>query len=482
MRKSNKAVNYFLIILTLAFFSTLFVLAILIARGELLTTDGIVETGILKLEIEPKDANAIVYLDEELVRLSDKRINNLPAGQYTLRIEAADYSTWEKQIQVNNGIVKELYIRLFPTTQQIVQVTNSRIDSVFFSPDGEYAYYIVKDSELAEENGIWQLELTQNQIFFSKNEPKKIATLDDSISLLLASDYSIVGSSDGSKIILKNDVTSERMLLSTDEFPQQSSLQLVKDLLGFEPLFVTWLDDSNSLLVADHQALFEYDLQANRKNLIEYIKDRDVIFSANSGVVYYLDNSGKLMSYNSGNILPVLLKTKTLPTSISQIITPAQNPNVLLLQTADGSFVYLDLEHEVLEVVAIADAKFKSISADGSTIIFASKDKYMLYLADHILAENRVETSIVDPNLNVEAIENIEFNALSTHIVLQDSVLGQIRMAEKDGSNSFTLLEQAQPNAVYGFDTKARVFYILLVDEGVTTTQPISNLYKIELD
>jgi len=98
------------------------------------------------------------------------------------------------------------------------------------------------------------------------------------------------------------------------------------------------------------------------------------------------------------------------------------------------------------------------------------------------LVENKVVTSIVDPGLEAGMIKNIEFNALSTHIVMLDEQLGQIVMAEKDGSNSFTLMEQVQTNAAFGFDTKARIFYILLVDEGNATSQSISNLYKIELD
>lgn len=483
MKKGNKIITYLLIFLTIAFFSTLFVLAILIARGELLTTDGIVETGILKLEIEPKDVNALVYLDDELVKLSDKRINNLPAGKYNLRIEATDYSSWEKQIEVNNGIVKELYIRLFPATQQIVQVTDSDIDKIFFSTDGEYAYYVVKESEVTEDNGIWQLELAQNQIFFSKNDPKRFAPLDDTISRFLASDYIIQGSSDGSKLILANLETNERLILTTDEFSQKSTTQQVKELLGFEPQFITWLNDSTSLLVADHKALFEFDLQANRKNLIEYIQNDDVIFDAVSGIVYYLDNSGALMSYNSGTIAPVQLESQTIPTTIMNIVTATQNPNILLLQTNDDTYIYLDLEHELLENIAITDPKFVSISANGSTIIFESNNKYILFLADHVLAENKIETSIVDLDIKVDAITSIEFNALSTHIVMQDNLQNSIIMAERDGTNSFVLMEQVQANAEFGFDSKARVFYILLADEGESSSsQSISNLYKIELD
>jgi len=159
-KKLKKLTTIFFVLAIAASFITATVVIIIIAQGGKVTPKGIEHTGIIKLHLKPSN-DIKVYVDEKQVKVSNDRIENLTTGEYEIKIEKEGYSSWTKKINIEEGIVKDLFVTLFPKELKLEQITTTSIDNVFFSPDGSYLIYTVTKAE-SQQNGIWKLKLTPN--------------------------------------------------------------------------------------------------------------------------------------------------------------------------------------------------------------------------------------------------------------------------------------------------------------------------------
>jgi hypothetical protein len=115
-------------------------------------------TGIISVTSLPDQAS--VYLDGHLTTATDDNITSLPPKNYKVRIVKEGYIPWEKDIEVNPGLVSEIKATLYRSIPTIYPVTYSGVEYALLSPDSLKLMYIIPnglEGGLAAErrSGIW---------------------------------------------------------------------------------------------------------------------------------------------------------------------------------------------------------------------------------------------------------------------------------------------------------------------------------------
>ncbi len=124
--------RFILNLIGLTIFACITIFTIIIARGNRIDigTGEIIETGSIQLITQPEEVR--VFLNGKQVTLREKRIEALDPGDYTLKIEQDNYSSWQGKIEVKPGFINTVGITLFPTIQQLNQLTQSNIDKITY--------------------------------------------------------------------------------------------------------------------------------------------------------------------------------------------------------------------------------------------------------------------------------------------------------------------------------------------------------------
>lgn len=144
------------------------------------------ETGAISVDVEPK--NATVYLNG--IRLKDKmpiRLNNIAPAKYSLRITAAGYFDWLKEIEVKNkqtNYTKEIILIKKDKPQILV---SGKINNAALSYDGRFIIYSTQKNNGAEIR-LWDNSNQQAAILFRLNtlEPINIIWAEKNNYALIA--------------------------------------------------------------------------------------------------------------------------------------------------------------------------------------------------------------------------------------------------------------------------------------------------------
>lgn len=485
----KKIGTYLLIAFVFFLFSSIAVVAIIVSRGGTVTDQGIVlDSGVLRVQTDPANIKVKFYINDKEVFPVESRINGLLEGEYTLRIESEGYTTWEKSIKVTSGLVSDIYAKLYPLNFTLAQLTKTNIDRAFFSSNGEFVYYVVKDSEFGSDKGIWRLRLAQNQSIFntSPNTPVKIADLDQSLfGVINNGKYQLLPSLDNNSLLFFDNETGLIFVLNAAGFNQAPFNEITAEL-GFKPEKVAWFNNSSSLLVKDNLLLYEYNLTNKTSTLVYYAKDSGPIYAAVNSTIFVFDqNQKQLKRYINQKLEPVELVNVTLPVNISEIYTTVNNARFLIVKS-DEKYYYLDLEKSLIKEIG-SGFNFLEFSQDGRSALFLQDKKVITYNVTEIIATNSVETKLSETTLMVTSPNDvIKFVPQSSHIIhYANSDLHRITIAEKDGANEITLLDNAGiKNSDFSFDSDANSFVVLLYDELNKETNQTSkaNLYTIDLE
>jgi len=181
-------------------FVALVVVALIIARGNVLTTEGILATGSIRFNVTPS-GNYEVFLNEQGQKISNNSIASISPGNYELKITKTGYTSWQQSIVVHAGLVTDITVQLFPQELQLEQMSKTNIDKVFFSPTQHYVYYSITNYPLGTSVGIWKETLQQSNIPLIEERPLKITNITPAIeSAVLGSKFKIKPSLDDGKI------------------------------------------------------------------------------------------------------------------------------------------------------------------------------------------------------------------------------------------------------------------------------------------
>lgn len=150
--------------------------AIFLAKGYTFSSKEkrIVGTGIITISSEPDSAS--VFVDGHLTTATNATISSLPPKTYTIKVVREGFISWEKQVNVKEGLVTPIKLTLFPAIPTIYPLTFNGVDSATLSPDGAKLAFIVPTSAV-KKAGVWVWTQTSNQpISFARSaEPHQIA-------------------------------------------------------------------------------------------------------------------------------------------------------------------------------------------------------------------------------------------------------------------------------------------------------------------
>lgn len=188
----------------------------------------ILGTGIINISSEPDAAS--VYIDGHLTTATNATISSLKPKTYSVKVVKEGFISWEKQIEVKEGLVTPIKVTLFPSIPTIYPLTFSSVLNPVLSPDGSKLSFIVpKDKK----SGVWVWTLVRNQpIAFARSaEPHQIA----SSQFIDFSSAKLKFSPDSKQVLAT--VGSQNWLLDADRFnsdPRDITAILDATLKGWE--------------------------------------------------------------------------------------------------------------------------------------------------------------------------------------------------------------------------------------------------------
>lgn len=149
---------------------------VLYAQGYRLNiSKGTVEkTGMILAKSIPEGAK--VYLGGKIITATNSPIANLKPGTYRLKIEKEGYSSWEKTVPVEEGLVTAATALLPPLSPSLTAVTQNGVSLVTPAPSGNKTLFI-SGKEL------YLLNLTNPPLGFLRTSPQKIVEESEDFKL-----------------------------------------------------------------------------------------------------------------------------------------------------------------------------------------------------------------------------------------------------------------------------------------------------------
>lgn len=476
--RKKKILTFLIVLLVAVFFITATIIAIIVTEGGRFTKDGIVETGSIRLQIQPSDRNANVFLNDKPVKLESSFINNVTPGEHTVRIESNQFHIWEKQVLVRPALVTTLEARLFPLEPELKQITQTNIDQVFFSKDGSLAYYLVSDSELpATDQGLWLLRLDDQEIFFRRGfTPEKIASASDRIfSLLSSEDVEVVPSDDGSQLLVISEIDNKLYIFNPKANNEAEKLNDISTLIGFKPENISWFNNNNSVIVSNSEIILELNLVNGEKTLINYTQESSPVYASNgSTVVFYQPSSKNLQSYQNKLIKDIKLSGVIIPDNVTDLRITNDAKSLLLSANLDHYFI--DTELSKLRLIH-RGSRVMDFSSDGTAAIFEENGKILTAAIEKILSTKDIEVKITSTEIN--PTHNPHFINNSNLVVFNNEDLSKLQVSENDGSNIVNIIQNTSVvNGYYVFQRSGASVVVLITDasdDNVLNT----NLFKL---
>lgn len=475
--RKKKYLNALLILsVMIAFFIVTFI-TIIITQGGKFTRNGIVETGSIKVEIQPDRADITTYLDGQEKQLKDGFFTGVNPGEHIVTVKSPKFHSWEGNTMVRAGLVSEITVKLFPLDPELEQITQTQIDKVFFSTNGAYAYYTVTDETLPNsQRGLYSLRVESENLFFRRNQDsEKLASSSDEVLQILENDdLEITPTNDNTKLLITGDSNKEIFVYDFSRTESLNKIINLTDVLDFAPKSLSWINQNNSLLVEDTNILFELNLDTNEKTIISYSKDNSPIYSTNSEITYiYKSDDREIFSYQNKSLTALDIPKRILPLEINSIKV-AFDGSALLLRSAND-YYYLDIDSLKIEKV-ISGAKLMDFSFDGTSAIFSKDSTIYAMSADRILAEDDIAVSVKSTKLLID--HNPRFINTTNLLVFNNQESSELQVSDNDGKNTVTVLKNKNiDNGYYAFQPEGTSVTVLLQND-LPNNKLQRNLYK----
>jgi hypothetical protein len=132
----------------------------------------VVGTGIVTIKSVPDAAS--VFIDGHLTTATDATISSLVPKEYTIKVVKEGFIPWEKKVKVNEGLVTDLKVTLFPAIPTMYPLTFNSVKNPVLSPDGGKLAFVVPSGK---KPGVWVWTFTDNRpIAFARGgQPHQIA-------------------------------------------------------------------------------------------------------------------------------------------------------------------------------------------------------------------------------------------------------------------------------------------------------------------
>lgn len=466
----------FFILLVFAFLAGLTVFLVLFAQGKKLTPRGtFVDTSVLRIEKVPEDAK--VYVNGALVEVNDNRVQGIDVGEVSIRVEMEGYSTWRKELILEDNRVETIYPVLVPLPPESIQISTEQIDTVTASDDGNYIYYTTPvdfnnfvtvkrlkissglldfdSNSVAELVGSFNIDLLQQ---FDVNEPIVITgNIHDIV-------YSMDISPDNEKVLIKSEELKSFYLINSSESTENIN---IKQILGFVPEEIRWFGDSNRFIIKDRGLLYEYDLLTNNKTIIYYNPVTEPVFTITGNTVYFYNSTTNTLNiYKNGREEQLVLPEGVdLPTDITELYSSRFNTNILIAASPSNIFYY-DLETNFSDVITGAN-EIVDISPTGDKLLLKDNDSLNLYIVEEKGNNEPVAEKIKVSNI-MNATDQYSFTINGTHLFKIENISETQHTAllmDVDGENQFVALENTNLLGTFVFlDRRSENIYFARED------------------
>lgn len=465
------------------------IIAIFVANGYTASPQGISQTGTIRVNADPRDVE--VYLDEERVTLREQQITGLEPGEYELRISKEDYSSWQKTVEVQAGLVEDIEAQLFPTNLNLNQFTKTNVDQFVTGPQADYIYYVVTDSEIGNDIGIWRQRISQaSPLNVLQGEGTlKLTNLTAEIeSALRAGDYQLEISPDNRSMLLRlnpdNLENRRHFILSTSEYNEVD--RSVEEIIPFEIDSMDWGDAADELLVRAQNSLIAYDLNENSATLLHnFSSEENFNFAVSNNIVYFYNPHTESIWEYAGNTRELSLANVELPSGIQQVTAASANREALLLST-DSAVYYVNLNNGFLSILS-QGIEIVDFNAEGNRVLSRVNEdsKYLIYEIKEQRALNEFE--VIQHELEaperfaIEAIEAVRFSSSGKHLIVTANS-GGVYLTDSQGDNWVQMLDGIDAQRINGYlavSAGSDRFFALLRDSKEQTRQ---NIYAIDLE
>ncbi len=469
--------KYFVVVFSSVLFVVLAVLALVVARGNIITNQGLVETGSIRLNVSPS-SDYQVFLNEQSQTLSNNSISNITPGTFELKIDKQGYTSWHQSVDVKAGLVTDVTVQLFPQELKLEQLSKTNVDKTFFSTSHHYVYYSVTNVPLGTSVGIWKQTLQQSNIPLIDESPLKITDLTALIQKdIVAGTFTIKPSQDDTKLLLIT--TAATYVLDATSANQPSETNRLQ--VSYPVDEVNWLRPSSDLLIRSGNLLIDYNLDNKSSTIITYEVDKAPIYTLTSDAVLYLQD-GKLYKFTPGSNSAVVLENVTLPASITSLRAGFSSDTDLVMQAGTKLYYLSTVESSLTE---LGDFGLVTLSPNGRNLMVSAADGTIYSLEINIsLVQNSVDTIKRTTGITSKIlVSSILWDPSSNYLVFQNSGENDhIYSADSTGNNINALLVSASiPNpGEYGIPTNNSGLVIKLFDSQQTdTTEKRSNLYSL---
>lgn len=453
-------------------------LALLLVRGNTFSlSGGITETGTIRLEISPT-SNFVVFLDEQRQNVtSNNTVENVKPGEYTLKITKDQYTNWQQPVVVREGLVTDVSVRLFPESLKLTQITKSNISQATYSQSQRYSFFVVKDSPLGGNVGIWRQTLVKSNIPLIEEQPVKITNLTEPIlNALNNNTLRMLPSNNADRLLL--EISGSYYILDSNRYNEPTEANQL--LLSYRVDDIKWLKDANNLVIKSGNLLIDYEISSKKSTVITFQNDSAPVYTVQQGtIIYYVNN--KLYRYNNGTSQELELENVVLPANIRSIVGAETNDtNLLLLTESNTYFVYIPGSY----LGDLGKYSLVSSSPTGRNLIVKdSNNQFQSLQVDISLTRNTVEVdtkaTALPAGLNVSSIK---WDANSNFFVYRENdVTDKLYTADRRGNNINLVLlsENMTEGSAYTITPDASSLVILLDDDTISETERRSNLYEL---
>ena len=154
------------------------VAAVLFAKGYTFspTTRKVVNTGIITVNSTPEGAS--VYVDGHLTTATNANLSQLSPRTYNIKIVKEGFISWEKNVDVKEGLVTEIKATLFPALPTMYPLTYNGVVGPTLSPDGTLLAFTVpmtSDAKVRQRGGVWVWAMSSAPISFNRSaQPQQV--------------------------------------------------------------------------------------------------------------------------------------------------------------------------------------------------------------------------------------------------------------------------------------------------------------------
>lgn len=433
-------------LLTLGLFVAAAVFALILARGNTFTEEGISQTGTIRLNTENPD-NLVVFVDEQVTQLTNnKTVEGLLPGEYMVRIEKDGFSSWEQQVEIFKGLITDLDFQLFPEELQLNSLDTKSISQLFFSPDRSILFYSVVDSQIGANIGIWQRNLQTGSFAFNQQSQSDTKITNSVLSIRSAfnsASLELLPSLDNRRILLSNG--QDYFILDSDIYNEPDVETKLE--INYPIDSIQWLRDSTNLLIESGLNLIDFDITQQTSTLVAFDGETSPIYTVTNGVVYYSE-AGNLMKYTSGTTEPVKLLNTQIPTDINSLHTAKNNLQNIVLETKSGLY-FLNIEQSFVN--KLGDYTFISFAPNAESV-FVRDELGQILSVDILISRLRdtVKVSTAATQLPTDLlVDSISWANNSAFIVFfTESQPNVVHTADRLGNNVTEILDSEDSDIV----------------------------------